>query len=194
MSIDNASLRKIIQSWIDDLNTVQPRDVIRIVSGEAFYKLVSDLEKPLLDAKRKGATIKIIAGPIISVDEKNKSNIILELAEKKALELWISPFRQLSHYRIIGQRLVFKENYHYPLSEDRHGEYIYDQFAVAKYIYEFENLIKYLSMRKYANRKMIITKTDVEIIKLRQEYGKNYDFLISKLLKSQGETDIIEEK
>src|SRR4030042_1905051 len=142
--------KSYIELWENDLKSIQQDEEIRIISGEAFWYLNDILKKLFTQAKEKfKAEFKMIAGPIISIGEETRTNAILELAERDIIKLWISPFRQLSHYRIFGRRFIYKEDYHPPLSSERCGQYIHDNFVISKFIYDFDNLIDSLEMKLY---------------------------------------------
>jgi hypothetical protein len=170
----------VIDLWKRDLLSAREGEIIRIVSGEVPLQVIDSLKEPFAQAKETTKeAIKVVAGPIISVDEETKRNPIFDLAEEEIVDLWISPFRQQTHYRVFGVRFVYKEGYHAPLAMERQGEYMFDRLVISKFIYDFENLIESLEMRKYQRGVRTETKTVNEIKALRKKLGVNYDFLIS---------------
>lgn len=169
----------LIADWKDDLLTASPGEQIYIVSGETNYSLFSQIHVELkAAADTTGLTIKMIAGPVISVDEQSKDNPIFKLVDANKIELYVSPYRQLSHYRVIGLRMMYKESYHEALSLDRRGDYIYDPYIISKHIYDFNRSIRCLPMQRYtpANPRMLVRLTKRSIEELKDIYGKNYDF------------------
>ncbi len=175
--------KNYIELWKDDLSSLEYGEKIRHISGEIGWQLT----KPLCSLFMKyieelNIKINIIAGPVISVEKNTRSNEVLNLAGKGLINLWISPFRQPNHYRIVGKRFIYRENYHKPMSKERCGKYIYDKYIVSKYIYDFDNLIKSLNLKSYKRKTVVAKKTNREINTLQRKLGENYDFLLTKQL------------
>ncbi|EKE26872.1 MAG: hypothetical protein ACD_4C00134G0003, partial [uncultured bacterium (gcode 4)] len=121
----------LIRHWKSDLLEVIKQEQIYIVSGESNHCLFVNIKDELVEAvKISGLPILMIAGPVISIEEKTKSNPVFDLINNGYIELYVSPFRQLSHYRIIGNRKMYLEEYHEALSLERKGHYIYDRFII----------------------------------------------------------------
>jgi len=169
---------RVIEEWKQDIATIKSKEVVRIVSGEAFCDLYRALKNDIKNAAVEyDVEFKMITGPIISVEEETDSNAVFELSDEGFLDLWISPYRQLNHFRVFDNRFVYYEDYHEALSEDRSGKRSIDLVTVSKYNYDFDNLITALSMPKYSEDDCFIKATKIELFQVKENYGKLYDFI-----------------
>lgn len=177
----------VIHAWQDDLRSIENGEVVKVMSGE----LNCDLYRAIKDHIRRivadhGTKFRIIGGPIVCLDHETCSNAALELCEEGLVDLWISPYRQTSHFRIFGSRFVYRENYHEALAERRTGYYIRDLLAVSKYSYDFDNTIDSLGLQKYSRQcPHLMTAYKDEIIGMKEKLGELYDFLLADELRSR---------
>lgn len=167
--------------WKKDLSTIQEEgnenEEVRIVSGEAFCDLYYELKKDFLSAvENYGTKFKMIAGPIISVDEKTYSNAVLDLADDGLIDLWISPYRRLKHYRVFDYRFMYCEEYHETLSSERKGSRIRDLISISKYSSDFDNIISALKLPKHNEAEYMIRATKDSIREIKASFGELYDF------------------
>jgi hypothetical protein len=172
--------KDLIDQWKNDLLDAVEGEQIYIVSGEGNYNLFANIGNELRGSVKKSKKpIRMIAGPVISVENSTtKDNPIFGLVEEGVIDLYISPYRQLCHYRIIGLRKMYKENYHEALSFNRVGNYIDNKLIISKYIHDFETIIVCLELPKYNNNnpKLVARLTSQNIEELKEFYGRNYDF------------------
>lgn len=151
--------------------------MVKVVSGEANCDLYRVLEPYIRKVCKQGASFHMIAGPIISLEDRTGTNAILDLASEGLLKLWISPFRQLSHFRVFGTRFAYVEDYHEALQSERSGQYIDDLLQIAKYHYDFDNLLKTLGMQDYSDSKCLVKARKEQLKGIRTQLGELYDFI-----------------
>ena len=177
--------QSVINAWKKDLSTISKQEQIRIISGELncglFRAIKADIKKKI---EQYGVRLKIIAGPVISVEPESGTNAILELEREyqNHVEVWISPSRQLSHLRIFDFRLVSIENYHEALDIFRKGDSFNDIIIVSKYVYDFNNLIYSLKLPKSQDCKPLLTAPAEKILEIKNKLGKLYDIMSAKEL------------
>jgi len=175
-----------IQEWKNDLERITEGEVIKIISGEAFCDLYRELEGDFRRAiLEHDANIKMIAGPIISIEDDTKSNAVLELADEGLLSLWISPYRQLNHFRLFDYRIVYFEDYHEALADKRSGQRSIDLISISRFNYEFDNLIESLRMPRYKEDENIIKVTKKDLISIKDSFGGLYDYISIDDLRSR---------
>jgi hypothetical protein len=116
---------------------------IYIISGEANHDVYNQLEPEMRHAvESKGATIHILAGPIISIpwtpgverkqDGREFPNSVVKLAAEDKLKLYPSPERQEFHYRVFDRDAITNITEHHPLSARTSGSwYFYGSRAEA---------------------------------------------------------------
>lgn len=173
---------EVISQWKKELSEVRDDEVLRIVSGELncdlFRAIGPDIERAL---DEKEFEIRIIAGPVFSVEGNDKEgigeNYALKLAKKGRLKLWISPTRQLYHFRVYGDRIAYQEKYHEPLAIERSGAYTQDRMVILKLTHQFEQLIKVLNLSVLDEATQSVTADKATLLRVKDQCGRNYDFL-----------------
>jgi len=169
---------RISNIWTTNLELLTWNDEVNGVSGEAIFEIFKKLEPLIIDKYEKlKIKFKIIAGPVISIDEETESNPIIELNKKGVLDLYIAPYRQITHFIAFGDRIMYQENYHYPLSEQRTGFFITDSNLIKKYRFDFYNLINVLKLEKYPAGYKPLFLTIKQISQLSDKLKYKYDFL-----------------
>ena len=172
---------EVILEWEKDLASIQHGDTIRIVSGEAAWPIYRALkDKIVVAAQDLHAKFLMIVGPIVSIEDKSGTNAIFELSEAGLLDLFISPYRQLSHFRVVGDHLVYREHYHGALDKHRTGERFTDSLSVSKFSYTFNTLIRILKMDRYGTSSLLIKSSIKDIMEVKEICGIGYDFLGQK--------------
>lgn len=176
---------EVINLWKKDLASVAEPETVKIVSGELncdlYRGIKDDILRCMVDFKAK---FEFIAGPIISLEDNTGSNAVLELTDNPLLELWISPNRLLSHYRIFGPRFLYIEDYHEALNPERKGEYVRDLIPISKYSYDFDNIRSALKMHTYNDKcPCLIKAKKSEIVELKKHVGELYDFMLADEIK-----------
>ena len=132
------------EDFLHSLEGVTKGEVIRMVAGEACYLFFHKISRAIERLVReKECEIKIIAGPIIWVQEETRNNGIFNLTEDKHVTLYKANRYQTQHCTIFGDRMVWVEPRRYPLPEKRIGYYIENNpLLVGKYIYDFDTAIE----------------------------------------------------
>ena len=176
---------EVIERWRQELTEIPGPETVKIVSGELNCDLHSGIKDTILWAiENRGASFKFIGGPVFSVDE-NGENATLELARNGIVDLWVSPARQLSHFRVYGRRFAFEEDYHEALEEERSGYYLHNPLSVYKLSREFDALIDVLEMQKVNGKQDILLATKEMVVKVKEQCGENYDFLTEQEFKGK---------
>jgi hypothetical protein len=169
--------REIMEQFLSD---IKERETIRITSGEAFFEITKKDEKLLWEAyEKKGATIKVLAGPVICIsnnfsEKRSEGNAYLRLAEKSALTIYPAPLRQIRHSRILGERKVLVEDYHESLIplEERSYKIIDDPCVAKKCADDFDTKIEVFQskgiMGTFSNHFNILCLTEEEIRRLKE--------------------------
>ena len=179
------SIKDITEMFKKEMLELRNGEKLRIVSGEANWKIFNnpELEESFRYAKlMKDISICMIAGPILSIENRDKLNSIIRLAEDGIIKLFISDQRREHHFRIYGMRKLWQEGYHPPLADERHGYYITDEIpfgliVIGKYISDFDNVISMeLAKRSVKPREDFILLTSEQINDLRQAIGNDYNF------------------
>jgi hypothetical protein len=178
----------VIKLWKKDFSTIPGKEEIKIVSGELncdLYKAIKpDIEKAVNDY---GVEVQIIAGPVISIDNGNKYNAALELLEKGYIRLYISPTRQLYHYRVFGDRFAYEEEYHEALDIERLGKYNDSPLAISRLSFEFDQIKDALEMPIVSNPDNLVTETMDIMLKVKEICQENYDFLTADEFRENAE-------
>ncbi|MEW6418082.1 MAG: hypothetical protein AB1480_08175 [Nitrospirota bacterium] len=179
-----AIVQKISNIWRTNLDLLEKDDEVNGVSGEAIFSIFKILEPLIIDKYEKlKIKFKMIAGPIISIDEETEMNPVIELNNKGALELYISPYRQIVHFITFGNKIMYQENYHYPFAEERTGFTIKDNALIEKYRFDFYNLIKVLKLERYPKGYTPIFLSKKQISELSAKLKYKYDFLSKDAMK-----------
>lgn len=159
---------------------IEESETIRIVSGEASLDIIERCEDTLWKAyDEKGATIKVLVGPVISVSGdffggRSRGNPYLRLAEKSALSLYTAPMRQIRHLTILGERRVLVESYHECLAPPSEREsFMIDNPDVAqKCAYDFDIDLEAFQSQEirgsFSSPKNILCLTRDEICKIKE--------------------------
>ncbi len=169
------SIQKVAERCCELLEYLNPGDHFRIVTGQAnrrFYNIV----EPALRAARKtkNISITVVLGPILHIEEDDDSPI-LRLARDEIATLYISSYRQRYHYRIFGENLVQTEDYHCPEQPDRIITEFDDDYSVARYIADFNNLVGTMCTPFNTQRNNLIGIRDRDFKKLG--WSIDHDFM-----------------
>ena len=167
-------------------------EIVRIISGEGNTRIWNNelVKGSIILALKKGVKVKCVAGPALNVE--GGYNFLLEQALNLdiPLELYVAPRREITHYRIFGERRLWLEKYHEPLvpQESRLGRYVLSGpnnsmgiFIIQKYIKDFEAAVEVSNLKQVKNREDFVLLENETLDKLtrqakeRKEYFDDYD-------------------
>jgi hypothetical protein len=174
-----------LKNWISDLDDVQEKEKVCIVSGEGYHPIMEALyyhfEKC---AKKREAELKVIIGPVVCVDSNGK-NPLFKLAQNNLMTLYKASSRERLHFRTFGYRKAFAEDYHPAVTQPskRNGLYYNDPLIVSKFVTNFENKINAFNLPKYKGNfdvEDFVCLTPDQIERLRAPFGEYYDSLFEE--------------
>jgi len=102
----------MVSTFCDDIKSTQK--TLLIVTGESNCHIYNAelVRNALLEAQKRGVKLRIMAGPAVCVgpvNSKENTNTILELINKKNVEVYRRRGRALLHYRIMDGKRVYME-------------------------------------------------------------------------------------
>jgi hypothetical protein len=110
---------EMINWLVRDINSIKEGETLKMMVGEIFCRVYDDSEvtEAFKEAKKREATIQMIAGPVAIIWKRGvRENRVLDLAKQGIIELYYREKRVPLHYRIIGDRDIYIEAPHDPIS------------------------------------------------------------------------------
>ncbi len=113
---DQINLRLVIDALVSSVN--EAKQTIKFFAGEAYW-IVFDHPKCVRafeNGKKASKEILLVVGPVLSKGRGESSPMLVDLAERGVVRLFVRPTRTTGpHFRIIDDKVVISHKSHAPL-------------------------------------------------------------------------------